>query len=72
MAVPLELVAELAESVAEFMLADYEREDWQDSPLVETLARTAALLEARGQEIPPPMLDALRTASEAGRLVGVA
>lgn len=38
MALPLDLIAQLAESLAEFMIADYEREDWQDSPLIETLA----------------------------------
>ena len=54
------------------MVADYEREDWQDSPLVETLARVVALLEARGHDIPVPILDALRKASEAGQMVGVA
>jgi hypothetical protein len=50
----------------------YEREDWHDSPLVETLARVAALLEARAQDIPPAILEALRKASEAGQPVGVA
>ena len=29
MALPLDLIAQLAESLAEFMIADYEREDWQ-------------------------------------------
>ena len=72
MALPLDLVAQLAEPLAEFMIADYEREDWQDSPLIETLARVAAFLEAQGCEIPVPILDVLRTASEAGRPVGVA
>jgi hypothetical protein len=72
MNLPIHLVAELAEPLAEFMVADYEREDWQDSPLVETLARVAALLEARAQDIPPAILEALRKASEAGQPVGVA
>jgi hypothetical protein len=54
------------------MLNDYGREDWQDSPLVETLARVAALLEAQGQEVPVPVLYVLRNACEAGRPVGVA
>ena len=54
------------------MIADYEREDWQDSPLIETLARIAAFLEAQGCEIPVTILDVLRTASEAGRPVAVA
>jgi hypothetical protein len=67
-----ELVAELAEPLAEYILNDYEREDWQDSPLVETLGRVAAVLEAQGQEVPRPILDVLRTATQAGRPVGVA
>jgi hypothetical protein len=54
------------------MIADYEREDWQDSPLIEALARIAAFLEAQGCEIPVTILDVLRTASEAGRPVAVA
>ena len=69
---PAELVAELAEPLAEYMLNDYGREDWQDSPLVETLARVAALLEAQGREVPSPVLHVLRNASEAGRPVGIA
>ena len=72
MDLPIHLVAELAEPLAEFMLADYEGEDWQDSPLVETLARVAAILEAGSQDIPPPILEALRRGSEAGQPVGVA
>ena len=72
MALPLDLIAQLAESLAEFMIADYEREDWQDSPLIEALARIAAFLEAQGCEIPVTILDVLRTASEAGRPVAVA
>ena len=72
MALPLDLIAQLAESLAEFMIADYERDDWQDSPLIETLARIAAFLEAQGCEIPVTILDVLRTASEAGRPVAVA
>jgi hypothetical protein len=72
MALSLDLVAQLAKPLAEFMIADYEREDWQDSPLIETLARVAAFLEAQGCEIPVPILDVLRTASETGRPVGVA
>ena len=72
MTLPLDLIAQLAESLAEFMIADYEREDWHDSPLIETLARIAAFLEAQGCEIPVTILDVLRTASEAGRPVAVA
>jgi hypothetical protein len=68
----IDLVAELAEPLAEYMLADYERQDWQDSPVIESLARVAALLEAAGREIPNPILGVLRKASEAGQPVGVA
>ena len=68
----VDLVAEIAEPLAEYMLGDYEREDWQDSPLVEALARLAALLEAQGRAIPMSILSALRSASEAGQRVGVA
>ena len=68
----VELVAELAEPLAEYILDDYEREDWQDSPHVEALARVAALLEAQVREIPVAILDVLRRASEAGRPLGVA
>jgi hypothetical protein len=66
------LVAELAEPLAEYMLLDYEREDWQDSPLIESLARVAALLEVQGCEIPGAILSVLRKASEAGQPIGVA
>ena len=53
------LLADLAEPLAEYMLMDYEREDWQDSPLIESLARVAALLVAEGRDIPGPILCAL-------------
>lgn len=65
-------MAELAEPLAEYIVADYEREDWQDSPVIESLARVAALLEAEGREIPLAILDVLRNASEAGQPIGVA
>ena len=66
------LVEELAEPLAEYMLADYSDEDWRNSPVVEALARVAALLEAEGSEVPPAILSALRRATEAGRALGVA
>ena len=69
---PIELLAELAEPLAEYILDDYGREDWQDSPVVEALARVAALLETKGQDIPLPILAVLRKSSEAGNPVGVA
>ncbi len=68
----LDLIAELAETVAENMLRDYDTEDWQDSPVVETLAHVAALFEANGRTVPTPILDVLRHAAEAGRHIGVA
>ena len=68
----IDLFADLAGPLAEYILNDYEREDWQDSPHIEALARVAALLEAQGREIPVSILDVLRAASEAGRPVVVA
>jgi hypothetical protein len=66
------LVEELAEPLAEYMLAEYSDEDWRKRPVVEALARVAALLEAEGREVPPAILSALRRATEAGRALGVA
>ena len=71
-ALSLDLVEELAEPLAEFMVGEYGAEDWQDTPLVETLARVAALLETGGRKVPDAILEALRKAAEAGRPVGVA
>jgi hypothetical protein len=68
----IDLLADLAEPLAEYMLLDYEHEDWQDSPLIESLARVAALLEAQGGEVPHSILSVLRKASEAGQPIGVA
>lgn len=69
---PTELLAALAEPLAEYILDDYSQEDWQDSPVVEALARVAALLETQGRDIPPSILAVLRKSSEAGKPVGVA
>ena len=69
---PTELLATLAVPLAEYILDDYSREDWQDSPVVEALARVAAQLESQGLDIPRPILAVLRKASEAGRPLGVA
>ena len=68
----IDLLAELAAPLAVYMLEDYQREDWQDNPVVEAMARVAAMLEAQGCEIPSPMLAVLRKASEAGHPIGVA
>jgi len=65
------LVEELAEPLAEYMLADYSDEDWRDSPVIEAFARVAALLEAEGREVPPAILTVFRRATEAGRALGV-
>jgi hypothetical protein len=68
----LDLVEELARPLAEYLLGDYASEDWRDSPIIETLARVAALLEVDGREVPRSILDALKKAGEAGRAIGVA
>jgi len=68
----LEWVTVLAEPLARYMLGSYRDEEWRDSPQVEALARVAALLEARGIEVPSPILEALRKAAEAGRPIGLA
>jgi hypothetical protein len=65
------LVEELAEPLAEYMLADYSDEDWRDSPVIEALAHVAALLEAEGREVPSAILTVFRRATEAGRALGV-
>ena len=70
-ALTLDLVEELAEPLAEDMLGDYTAVDRQDSPLVEALARVAALLEVDGRKVPGSIMAALRKASEAGRPIGV-
>ena len=62
----LALVEELAANLAEYMLADYGVECWRDSPIVEALARVAAMLEAADHEVPASILAALRKATEAG------
>ncbi len=70
--ITLDLVEELAQPLATNMVADYTADDWRDSPVVEALARVAALLDAGGREVPDDILDALHKASELGRLVEVA
>jgi hypothetical protein len=67
-----DLLGDLAEPLAEYLLDDYSAEDWQDSPVVESLARVAALLEAENREVPPTIMVALRRAAEAGRPLEVA
>ena len=60
------------EPLARYMLLNYADEEWRNSPQVEALARVAALLEANEREVPVPILEALRKASEAGRPIGLA
>ena len=43
----IDLLADLTEPLAQYMLLDYDRQDWQDSRFIEPLARVAALLKAR-------------------------
>ena len=50
-ALTLDLVEEIAEPLAEFMVSSYEAEDWQDSPLVQALARVADKARAEGGEL---------------------
>ena len=53
------------------MLNDYTAEDWQNSGLVEALARVVALLEVNEREVPGSIMAALGKTSEAGRPIGV-
>lgn len=70
--ITLDLVEELAQPLATYMVADYTGDDWRDSPVVEALARVAALLEVDGREVPGCILLALKRAAEAGRPIGLA
>ena len=54
------------------MVANYDADDWQSSPLVESLARTAVLLERDQREVPACIQEVLKRAAEAGQPVGVA
>ena len=68
----LDLIEELAEPLAECLVEGYVWQNWQDSPVVETMARVAAMLEKDGREVPPCLLEVLKKASEAGHSVGLA
>jgi len=61
----VDLLAELAEPLAEYMLFDYGEQDWHDDPLVASLACVAATLEAKGRSTPPVVHALLRIASKA-------
>jgi hypothetical protein len=67
-----ELLVELAEPLSEYLLEDYAQDDWQNRPLIETLARVGPFWKLSGSTIPPPLLAVLRKASEAGQPIGVA
>jgi len=69
---PLDLLAELTEALCEHMLADHTAEDYRESARVEGIARVAAILQANGRRVPPPIADVLRRAADSGRPVGVA
>ena len=65
---PLDLVVELAEPLARYMLGSYADQEWRDSPQVKALARAAAVLEANDRKVPAPIPEALRRAAETGRI----
>jgi len=67
-----EMLFGMAEELAGYVVLDYEREDFQDSPTIEQLARAAAVMEAHDWEVPPVIREALRKAVEAGRVIGTA
>ena len=66
-----EMLFELAEELAGFVVVTYEREDFQDSPTIDQFARIVAMMSADGRKVPPIILEALKRAAEAGRPVGV-
>ena len=67
-----EMLFELAEELAGYLVVHYEREDFQDSPTIDRMAQIAAMMEASGREVPPVIHEVLRKAVEAGRPIGVA
>ena len=67
-----EMLFGMAEELAGYVVTDYDREDFQDSPTIDQLARAAAVMEAHGWEVPLVVRDVLRKAAEAGRPIGVA
>jgi hypothetical protein len=48
-----EFLYELAEELAGYVVTDYDREDFQDSPTIPDFAAIAAMMEADGREVPP-------------------
>jgi hypothetical protein len=67
-----EILFSLAEELASYVVTDCDREDYQDSPTIDQLARVVAMMEAENREVPPIILEALKKAAEAGRPVGIA
>jgi hypothetical protein len=67
-----EMLFGLAEELAGYVVIYYKREDFQDSPTINDLARVAAMMEANRREVPPIIHEALQKAAEAGRTVCVA
>ncbi len=61
----LDLVEDLAEPLARYMLENAAGEEWHDSPQVNALSRVAALFAARGREVPSVITDAIEKAAEA-------
>ncbi len=61
----LQLIADLAESAASLMIGSYTREDWQDDPAVGNLQDVAMRLRDAGQEVPAPVLEAIKCATMA-------
>lgn len=66
----LDLVTELAQRLAAYLL-ECDQEHWQDTRVVEMLARAATLLESDGRQVPTLILDVLRKVADAGRPIGV-
>ena len=67
-----EMLFRLAEELAGYVVLHYDRENFQNSPTIDHLARVAAMMEAGGRAVPPIILDALRKSVEAGRPISVA
>ena len=46
--------------------------NFRDSPIIDRIAQVAAMMEARGWEVPSVIREVLRKAAEAGRVIGTA
>jgi len=67
-----EMVFELATALSGALVVNYEPEDFRDSPIIDRIAQVAAMMEARGWEVPSVIREVLRKAAEAGRVIGTA